>query len=169
MHRLFRLSNCGYNKVYISYHLQMNRLLPSLLLVLWGFLAFADDAYFQEQLAEARKGDPIAQFNMGIIYLKGDSAPLNHAEAVKWFRKAANQGVDAAQANLGLMYVTGDGVPKDNVKAFSWWSVAEKQGYNKVWLSNNLDKLIHKLTEEQLDHAQALATKYWESKFEDCD
>ncbi|MAJ80305.1 MAG: hypothetical protein CMK30_03095, partial [Porticoccaceae bacterium] len=87
----------------------------------------------------------------------------------KWFRKAANQGVDAAQANLGLMYVTGDGVPKDNVKAFSWWSVAEKQGYNKVWLSNNLDKLIHKLTEEQLDQAQALATKCWESKFEDCD
>ena len=128
MHRLFRLSNCGYNKVYISYHLQMNRLLPSLLLVLWGFLAFADDAYFQEQLAEARKGDPIAQFKMGIIYLKGDSAPLNHAEAVKWYQKAANEGDSGAQTNLGAMYLNGDGVTKNNSEALKWFRKAADQG-----------------------------------------
>ncbi len=128
MHRLFRLSNCGYNKVYISYHLQMNRLLPSLLLVLWGFLAFADDAYFQEQLAEARKGDPIAQFNMGIIYLKGDSAPPNHAEAVKWFLKAANQEIVKAQSVLGYMYKEGLGVIENNTEAVKWYQKAANEG-----------------------------------------
>ncbi len=137
--------------------------------MLWVFPAHASDAYFQEQLAEARKVDPIAQFNLGVMYYNYEGIPANVAKALKWFRKAANQGVDAAQANLGLMYFIGDGVPKDNVKAFSWWSVAEKQGYNKVWLSSNLDKLIHKLTEEQLDQAQALASKCWKSQFQDCD
>ena len=34
-------------------------------------------------------------------------------EAVKWFRKAAEQGVVEAQCNLGICYGIGEGVSKD--------------------------------------------------------
>jgi uncharacterized protein len=37
----------------------------------------------------------------------------NEAEAVNWFRKAADQGVPEAQANLGMAYAIGLGVAKN--------------------------------------------------------
>lgn len=41
----------------------------------------------------------------------------NYQEAVKWFKKAANQGVAQAQSNLGAMYDKGEGVRPDESKA----------------------------------------------------
>ena len=38
------------------------------------------------------------------MYAKGQGAPQNYTEAVKWFRKAAVQGYAGAQFNLGVMY-----------------------------------------------------------------
>ena len=39
--------------------------------------------------------------------------PKDEAEAVRWFRKAAEQGDADAQRSLGAMYDTGKGVPED--------------------------------------------------------
>ena len=39
----------------------------------------------------------------------GIGVPKNDAEAVKWFRLAAEQGLARAQHNLGLMYANGTG------------------------------------------------------------
>ena len=44
----------------------------------------------------------------------------NYKAAVKWYRKAAEQGYAKAQNNLGWMYATGTGVPKDMTKAKYW-------------------------------------------------
>ena len=38
--------------------------------------------------------------------------PVYDAEAVRWYRLAADQGYAAAQGNLGLMYGNGTGVPQ---------------------------------------------------------
>jgi TPR repeat protein len=54
--------------------------------------------------------------------------PVNYAEAVKWYSKAAEQGHAAAQSNLGLMYVLGIGVPEDYVKAHMWFSISKANG-----------------------------------------
>ena len=35
------------------------------------------------------------------MYAKGEGVPQNHAEAVKWFRRAADQGNAEAQENRG--------------------------------------------------------------------
>ena len=45
----------------------------------------------------------------------------NDEEAVKWYRKAADQGFAAAQYNLGGMYYRGEGVAKDEVEAVKWY------------------------------------------------
>jgi len=53
----------------------------------------------------------------------------DEVEAVKWYRKAADQGYAAAQFNLGLMYEYGRGVAKDEVEAVKWYRKAADQGY----------------------------------------
>jgi len=50
------------------------------------------------------------------------------AEAVKWYRKAAEQGDAGAESNLGLCYYEGEGVGKDPFQAVNWLRKASQQG-----------------------------------------
>ncbi len=50
------------------------------------------------------------------------------AKAVKWYRKAAEQGNALAQSSLGIFYSTGRGVPQDDAEAVGWWRKAAEQG-----------------------------------------
>ena len=61
------------------------------------------------------------------MYGNGQGVPQSYAEALKWFRKAANQGDAAAQFNLGLMYRMGQGVPQNYVLAHMWFNLAASQ------------------------------------------
>ena len=60
---------------------------------------------------------PCAQISLGIMYANGQGVPQDYAEAVKWFRLAADQGDATAQFNLGIMYAKGQGVPQDYAEA----------------------------------------------------
>jgi TPR repeat protein len=51
------------------------------------------------------------------------------AEAVKWYHKAAEQGLDFVQFKLGVMYANGQGVPQDYAAAVRWYRLAADQGY----------------------------------------
>ena len=46
------------------------------------------------------------------MYATGQSVPQDDAEAVKWYRLAAEQGTADAQYNLGVRYAKGRGVPQ---------------------------------------------------------
>jgi TPR repeat protein len=48
------------------------------------------------------------------------------AEAARWCRLAAEQGVAAAQYDLGLMYANGEGVPQNYAEAVKWWLAASE-------------------------------------------
>ena len=50
-------------------------------------------------------------------------------DAVKWFRKAAEQGDVEAQFGLGVCYSGGKGVAKDTVEAVKWYRKAAEQGF----------------------------------------
>ncbi|HAK61591.1 MAG TPA: hypothetical protein DCO77_14650 [Nitrospiraceae bacterium] len=76
----------------------------------------------------AKKGDAFAQYNLGVIYANGLGVTKNDAEAVTWYRKAAEQGDSDAQGNLGLMYENGRGVKQDYKKAMNWYQKSAKQG-----------------------------------------
>jgi uncharacterized protein len=76
----------------------------------------------------ANKGFSQAQYNLGVIYLKGKGVKVNLKKAKKWFELAAEQGVVKAQNKLGLMYVKGMGVAKNYGKAIDWWNLAAAQG-----------------------------------------
>ena len=62
------------------------------------------------------------------MYEAGQGVPQDDAEAVAWYRQAAEQGHTEAQFNLGFMYATGRGVSRDLVEAAAWWFKAATQG-----------------------------------------
>ena len=65
---------------------------------------------------------------MGFCYEEGIGVAKDGAEAVKWFRKAAEQGHAGAQFNLGYCYMNGIGVAKDGAEAVKWYRKAARQG-----------------------------------------
>ena len=48
----------------------------------------------------AEQGNADAQFNLGLMYFEGEEVSQDDAEAVEWWRKAAEQGLAAAQSIL---------------------------------------------------------------------
>ena len=95
----------------------------------------------------ADQGNAAAQYNLGFIYEKGfflttgqdveeilrliekgGSFPKDYAEAVKWYRKAADQGSAIAQNNLGEMYYNGAGVSQDYAEALRLFLKAADRG-----------------------------------------
>ncbi len=57
------------------------------------------------------------EHHLGQMYFNGDGLPQDYAEAVRWFRRAAEQGFTEAQYNLGQMYNNGQSVPQDYAAA----------------------------------------------------
>ena len=77
----------------------------------------------------AEKGNVVAQFDLGVMYASdGQGVKQDNAEAVKWYRKAANQGYAKAQAGLGFMYERGQGVQQDYAEAVKWYRKGAEQG-----------------------------------------
>ena len=51
----------------------------------------------------------------------------NDAEAVKWYRQAAEKNLPLAEYYLGRMYADGRGVPRDEREALQWFRRAAEQ------------------------------------------
>ena len=85
-------------------------------------------ADFAATKKDAESGDAEAQNNLGVMYNKGLGVSEDYAEAVKWYRLAADQGYADAQCNLGVMYDNGQGVPQDYAEAVKWYRLAADQG-----------------------------------------
>ncbi len=79
----------------------------------------AEVAEVAELRASAEQGDAAAQFTLMFISDREDDA-----EAVRWYRLAADQGIASAQNNLGFMYARGRGVPQDDVQAHMWYNLS---------------------------------------------
>ena len=55
----------------------------------------------------AKQGDAAAQFNLGVMYEKGQGVPQDDKTAVKWYRLAAEQGFARAQSSPVWVRCTG--------------------------------------------------------------
>jgi hypothetical protein len=87
------------------------------------------DPRVTEYLGGARAGEPIAQYNLAVLYALGDGVAQDYASAASWFRKAAESGNPAAQFNLAVMYGGGLGLPADSEAAFGWYRRAAERSY----------------------------------------
>ena len=77
---------------------------------------------------------------------------------MKWYRLAADQGLDLAQSNLGNMYDNGYGVPQDYIQAHMWFNLAAAQGNEDA--IGNRDIIAGKMTPSQIEEAQRLAREW---------
>ena len=76
----------------------------------------------------AAKGDPNAQFLLGMLYDAGHGVPQDQARAASLYRKAAEQKHLPAQLFLGILYYSGQGVTKDPAEAARWFRGAAEGG-----------------------------------------
>lgn len=83
----------------------------------------------------AEKGDAIVQYDLGNFYAKRGTAQ-DRQESVKWYKKAADQGLADAQFRLADSY--SNGVPQDGAEAAKWYRMAAEQGHQEaqraLWL-----------------------------------
>lgn len=86
--------------------------------------------------ASAEKGNPESQYQLANRLLKGlGGVPRDEAEAIVWYRKAAEQGHAAAQHALAGTYETGRLVAKDDAQAMGWFRKAAEQGHESSLLA----------------------------------
>ncbi len=104
--------------------------------------------------------DKIAQYYLGVMYMKGQGVEQDYEKAGEWFRKASEQGLAVAMYKLAKLYTKGEGVPKDLEFAYVWYSVAAVQEHEKS--INILDKARAKLSDEELASANQLVAEYVE-------
>ena len=82
----------------------------------------ADRKLLADLRAKAENGDAQSQYELAVAFDFGKlGVTKDYAEAIKWFRKAAEQNNAAAQENLGQCYEVGEGVPKDYAEAVKWY------------------------------------------------
>ena len=104
-----------------------------------GHNAFDNKQYeraYKIWLPLAEQGDPEAQYNIALLYMKGNGVEKDERTALSWFTRAGEQGMADAQYNAGFMFYTGKGVYPDNRSAIEWWQLAANQGHPNA--QNNL-------------------------------
>ena len=77
----------------------------------------------------AKKGVPMAQYDLGVCYNSGLGVEENPQTAAQWFFKAAQLADGDAQFALGRLYLVGRGVPKTEDAARKWFEVAAQHGH----------------------------------------
>jgi TPR repeat protein len=82
---------------------------------------------YAEWLPRANAGEAYAQYNLGVLYKRGEGVTQDFAQAAAWYRRAADQGDASAQNSLGLLYEDGEGVAQDYAQAASWYRRAADQ------------------------------------------
>ena len=110
----------------------------------------------------AQGGDAHAQFILGLCYESGRGVSKDAAQAIIWFRRAAEQGYDEAQYTLGCCYNGDDGFPKNPGEAITWWGKAAAQGYADAEYCLGLSYF----TGEGVAKNPAEAAKWWKKAAE---
>ena len=108
--------------------------------------------------ARAEAGDAEAQVSLGFMYLGAQ----DDAEAVRWYRLAADQGHADAQYNLGGKYAYGVGVPQDLVAAHMWDNLAASRlnAERRDLAVGGRDDVADLMNSTQIAEAQRLAHEW---------
>jgi hypothetical protein len=77
----------------------------------------------------AQDGDGLAQYCLGVMYLKGQGLPKSDILGFEWLSKAALAGYADAQAYMGSFNRRGSLVPQNFAEAMRWYLLAAKQNH----------------------------------------
>ena len=83
----------------------------------------------KQHLKKNKSDDANAQYDLAECYYYGTGGiKKDYVEAIKCYRKAAEQGHAKAQHALGELYKNGNGVKQDYIEAAKWYRLAAQQG-----------------------------------------
>lgn len=102
---------------------------------------------FELFLAAAQKDYPEAQFQVSVMFAKGQGVTKDEAMSVHWISKAAEQNHPTAQYGLAAYLFNGVGIKKDIYLAAYWMSRAARLGQKHALESKA--KVIEMLDESQ--------------------
>ena len=96
--------------------------------------------------------------NLAFMHRRGLGTVEDHAEAARWYRRAADLGNAYGQTSLAEALLQGDGVAKDEPEAARWYraAVAQREQYAYLPLARLYAEGIG--VERDLVEAHALAT-----------
>ncbi|NMD01596.1 MAG: sel1 repeat family protein [Bacteroidales bacterium] len=107
-----------------------------------------------ENLMKAARGGNIkAQKELGIKFYNDNNFP----QAIIWFNKALRQGDFSVLSYLGDMYYYGKGVPRSYMMAYAFYKVAAANNGEKLKINEIKDKLLNKMTFNQIVEANSLS------------
>jgi hypothetical protein len=95
------------------------------------------------------------------MYASGQGISKDYAQAVQWYRRAADQGIARAQFNLGVMYSRGQGVLQDYIEAHKWMNLAAAVPESAA----ARDRLAQDMTPAQIAEAERRSQE-WTAAFE---
>jgi TPR repeat protein len=98
-----------------------------------GSAAFEKGDYVRamaEWASAAERGDPDAEFGLGILYeLGAGELKQDYKQADRWYQKAAEHDHIGAEYRLALIWSAGgDDFPADLVEAYKWIVLASEKG-----------------------------------------
>ncbi|MFQ5766235.1 MAG: tetratricopeptide repeat protein [Rhodospirillales bacterium] len=88
-----------------------------------------DKAFREYRRFAEEKGNPLAQFTLGLFFQLGWGRPVNPVAACQWHEKAAAGGIPAAQHFLADCLVEGIHRPADAATAALWYERAAQNGH----------------------------------------
>jgi hypothetical protein len=127
------------------------------LIIFFPPFAVYSESSLDEIRAKAAVGNAAAQVRLADAYDVGAGVKRELAEAIKWYRKAAEQGDAEGEYSLGGKYDSGDGVPQDYTEALKWYRRAAEQGHSTA--QYNVGVLYYRALGTHQDLAEA--ARWW--------
>jgi TPR repeat protein len=93
--------------------------------------------------------------------------PKNVAEAVKYLRFSARQGLLRARTALGTLYVKGEGVAKDPTRGLMWIISAADEGEREA--QKVVKETLEKIPPDVMASVRKMLADCEAKKFEGCD
>jgi hypothetical protein len=76
----------------------------------------------------AKESNAVAEYQLALMYEKGQGIRKDNSQACYWYEQAANHGSARAQDALGFLYTQGQSKPLNFMEAARWFEQAARQG-----------------------------------------
>lgn len=112
--------------------------------------------WFEKAIAQ---GNPEANYQMGLLYARGDHVPQDYARARECLLTSGMMGHPKALYYLGHLYGEGSGVKQDYVEALKWFWLAASHGDSRA--KRYIRVMVGKVSNEEYNRAEKEVHALW--------
>jgi exopolysaccharide production negative regulator len=107
-------------------------------------------------------GDTSAQYQMAMMYIRGEGVEQSGTRAVRWLMLAAKEHHVGSQGELGRILWLGEDVPRRPIEGLMWLQIASQNPLNREnqWISGFYDEAFAAATDSQRSAAVEKAERW---------